>query len=173
MGHLAVKRYARLLAALATALAAAQPASAQSTSSRPLPVFRGLFGPDERESTRPRSLDVDWTVYSAQDDNTFLATDADVLDSPLQAGRVYTGATISAVYHRRPKRNVLTISGSSAARYYADLHEVVTTRYSGGLTLDSLIAKNWRLQLAESASFSRSTGRTGSDWLAQSRAVSE
>jgi hypothetical protein len=49
---------------------------------------------------------------------------------------------------------VLTVSGSSAARYYADLREVVTTRYSGGLTLDSLLARAWRLQLAESASFS-------------------
>src|SRR6059058_6716464 len=101
-----------LLGLLAIAVVAPRAASAQPTSSRPLPVFRGLFGPDERESTRPSSLDLNWTVYSAQDDNTFLATDADVLDAPLQANRIYTGATVSAVYHRRPKRNVLSISGS-------------------------------------------------------------
>jgi hypothetical protein len=154
MGQRAVTPSVRLLAALATALVAATPVSAQSTSARPLPVFRGLFGPDERESTRPNSLDLDWTVYSAQDDNTFLATDADVLDAPLQANRVYTGATVSAVYRRRPKHNVLSISGSSAGRYYPDLRQIVTTRYSGAMTLDSLLAKNWRLQLAESASFS-------------------
>jgi hypothetical protein len=154
MGRCTVRTSVRLLAAFAVALVAATPASAQSTSSRPLPVFRGLFGPDERESTRPTSLDLNWTVYSAQDDNTFLATDADVLDAPLQANRIYTGATVSAVYQRRPKRSTLSISGSSAGRYYPDLREIVTTRYSGGMTLDSLLAKNWRLQLAESASFS-------------------
>ena len=154
MGQRAVKTPVRLLAALAIAVIAAPPASAQSTGSRPLPVFRGLFGPDDRESTRPTSFDLNWTVYSAQDDNTFLATDADVLDAPLQANRIYTGATVSAVYKRRPKRGVFSISGSSAGRYYQDLREIVTTRYSGAMTLDSLLAKNWRLQLAESASFS-------------------
>jgi len=154
MGQRAVKTSVRLLAALAIAVIAAAPASAQSTGSRPLPVFRGLFGPDERESNRPTSLDLNWTVYSAQDDNTFLATDADVLDAPLQANRIYTGATVSAVYRRRPKRSVFSISGASAGRYYQDLREIVTTRYSGAMTLDSLLAKNWRLQLAESASFS-------------------
>jgi hypothetical protein len=151
-----VRTSARLLCVLAMLAFAplARPASAQSTSSRPLPVFRGLFGPDDRESNRPRSLDVNWNVYTAQDDNTFLATDADVLDTPLQANRVYTGATIGAVYHRRPKRHALTLSGASAGRYYADLRQIVTTRYSGGMTLDSLLAKDWRLQLAETASFS-------------------
>jgi len=109
MGQRAVKTSVRLLAALAIAVIAAAPASAQSTGSRPLPVFRGLFGPDERESNRPTSLDLNWTVYSAQDDNTFLATDADVLDAPLQANRIYTGATVSAVYRRRPKRSVFSI----------------------------------------------------------------
>jgi hypothetical protein len=146
----------RLVSLVAIALSIARPALAQSGSgsARPLPVFRGLFGPDERESTRPRSLDVNWNVYSAQDDNTFLATDADVLDTPLQSNRIYTGATIGATYKRRPKRNVLTLSGSAAGRYYADLREVVTTRYGGGMSLDSSLARDWRLQLAESASFS-------------------
>ena len=111
MGQRAVKTSVCLLAAVAIALVAAPPAAAQSTASRPLPVFRGVFGPDERESTRPSSLDLNWTVYSAQDDNTFMATDADVLDAPLQANRIYTGATVSAVYRRRPKHNVLSISG--------------------------------------------------------------
>ena len=149
-----MKSLARLLSIAAVAAATAQPAAAQSTSSRPLPVFRGLFGPDERESTRPRSLDINWSVYSAQDDNTFLATDADVLDAPLQANRVYSGATISTVYHRRPKRSALTLSGAAAGRYYADLREIVTTRYSGGMTLDAMLARAWRLQLAGSASYS-------------------
>jgi hypothetical protein len=144
----------RLLSLGAIVLSIAQPALAQSGSARPLPVFRGLFGPDERESMRPRSLDIDWNVYSAEDDNTFVATDADVLDTPLQSNRLYTGATIGATYRRRPKRNVVSVSGSAAGRYYADLREVVTTRYGGDVTLDSSLTRDWRLQLAESASFS-------------------
>jgi hypothetical protein len=59
----------RLVSLVAIAPSITQPALAQSGSARPLPVFRGLFGPDERESTRPRSLDLTWNVCSAQDDN--------------------------------------------------------------------------------------------------------
>ncbi|HXI28338.1 MAG TPA: hypothetical protein VNG89_07945 [Vicinamibacterales bacterium] len=149
---------ARLLSpvaiALAIVLSISVTASAQSGSARPLPVFRGLFGPDERESTRPRSLDINWNVYSAQDDNTFLANDTDVLDTPLQANRIYTGATIGMTYKRRPKRNALTLSASGAGRYYADLREIVSTRYSGGMLLDSSLTRDWKLQLAESLSYS-------------------
>jgi hypothetical protein len=138
---------------LLLALAAARPASAQTTA-RPLPVYHSLFGPDEKALTRPQTLDVDWSVYSAADDNSFLATDADILDAALQYGRWYSGATIAVQYVRRPPHQVLTLNAISSGRYYPDLRQIVTTHYGGGLSLDSSPAIDWRVQMAGSASFS-------------------
>ena len=135
------------------ALAAGRSATAQSTS-RPLPVFHSLFGPVESEQTRPRQLDVNWSLYNAEDDNSFLATDADILDAALQSRRWYSGAAISLQYVRRPPRHVVTLSAVSSGRYYPDLRRIVTTRYGGGMTLDALPAKDWRVQVSNSAGFS-------------------
>ena len=143
----------RIATILLLALAAGRSASAQSTVRR-LPVFHSLFGPADSEQTRPRQLDVNWSLYSADDDNSFLATDADIFDAALQARRWYSGATISVQYVRRPPHRLLTFNATSAGRYYPDLRRIVTTRYGGGLTLDSSFAKGWRVQMSESASFS-------------------
>ena len=104
--------------------------------------------------TRPRTLDVNWSVYSAADDNSFLANDSDILDSGLQTGRWYQGATIAMQYVRRPPRQILTFNAVASGRYYTDLRQIVTTRYGGGMTLDSSLSQTWRLQTSNSASFS-------------------
>lgn len=135
------------------ALLVGRSASAQSSSGG-LPVFHGLFGPVASEQRRPRQLDLNWSLYSADDDNTFLATDADILDAALQSRRWYSGAAIALRYVRRPPRHVLTLDATSSARYYPDLRRVVTTRYGGGMTLDSTPARDWRVQMSNSASFS-------------------
>jgi len=144
----------RLLLILLLGLAAARSASAQSTSTHRLPLFHSLFGPTDNEQNRPRQLDLNWSLYTAGDDNSFLSTDADILDAALQSKRVYSGLTISAQYVRRPPRRVLTFNTAAAGRYYSDLRRVVTTRYGGGMTLDALVARDWRLQLSNTASFS-------------------
>lgn len=144
----------RVISLIVLALQPAQQAAAQSTSSRPLPVFHGLFGPTEDEQTRPRKLDVNWSLYEAQDDNAFLATGTDILDSSLQPRRLYSGATISMLYTRRPPHRILTFSATSAGRYYSDLRRIVTTRYGGGMALDSTLTPSWRMQLSTDASFS-------------------
>jgi hypothetical protein len=142
----------RLTAAVALAGVAARPAAAQTT--RPLPVYHGVFGPDEHDDRRPSSFDVNWALYSADDDNSLVGADAGQSGRP-QSGGIYSGATMSATYRRQAEnRGSLTISGGTAARYYGDLGQVVTTRYSGGLGLDSLVSRSWRLQLSESASYS-------------------
>jgi hypothetical protein len=144
----------RAVSLIVLASSAARPASAQPMSSRPLPVFRGLFGPTVAEQTRPRSLDVNWSLYEAGDDNSFLTTDADILDATLQARQMYSGATISMLYTRRPPHRTLTLSATGAGRYYANLREIVTTRYGGGMTFDTLLTRDWRIQTSNSASFS-------------------
>src|SRR4051794_4324541 len=143
----------RIAAFLMLALALVPPASAQSGPRR-LPLYGSLFGPDEKERLRPRRLDVNWSVYSADDDNSFLANDADILDSGLQTQRSYQGATIALQYVRRPPRRILTLNAISSGRYYPDLRQIVTTRYGGGMTLDSSLSPTWRLQSSNSASFS-------------------
>jgi hypothetical protein len=117
-------------------------------------TFHGLFGPTPNEPLRPQQLDVNWSLYAAQDDNSFLANDADVLDSALQADRVYSGANIALAYTRRPPHKVLTVTASSAARYYPDLHRVVSTRYSGGVAYEVMPAERWQIQTAGSVSYS-------------------
>jgi hypothetical protein len=133
-------------------LHAATPASAQSAQGSR--VFRGLFGPTEKEQVRPRQLDVTWSLYNAADDNSFLTTDSDILDQTLQTGRVYSGATISMTYTRRPPRRLMSFSATSAARYYPALHQIVSTRYGGGASLDLLPARDWRVQWSGNASYS-------------------
>jgi hypothetical protein len=134
------------------ALAMARPAAAQSGA--PQKVFHGLFGPAENEQVRPRQLDVIWSLYGAQDDNSFVAGDGDILDAALQASRPYSGAGISLAYTRRPPRKLLTITASSAARYYPDLHRIVSTRYGGTVAYEFLPSQRWRVQTAGTASYS-------------------
>lgn len=147
---LAVAR--RLVGALLLVLLSARVGSAQS--SRKPRAFPALFGPTESELTRPIRLDVTCSVYDAADDNSFLTNDTDVLDPTLQSNRWYTGANIALAYTRKPHRNAVSLNLASSGRYYADLHQVVTTRHSGAIGLDLYPAKDWRLQLSDSASYS-------------------
>lgn len=149
----AVSKSVRIISVLALVAPAAREGYAQSTS-RPPQQFHGLFGPVEAELTRPRRLDATFSLYDAQDDNTFLATDTDILDEALQANRWYSGATGSVTYVRRPPHSLLTVSGASAARYYPDLGRVVSMRHSGGVALDMYPVRDWRLQISNNASFS-------------------
>jgi hypothetical protein len=116
--------------------------------------FHGLFGPTPNEQLRPQQLDLNWSLYAAQDDNSFLSNDADVLDSALQVDRVYSGANIALAYTRRPPRKVFGVTASSAARYYPDLHQIVSTRYSGGVAYEAMPAERWQIQTAGSVSYS-------------------
>src|SRR3954454_5254761 len=102
------------------ALALGRPSSAQSGPRR-LPLYGSLFGPDEKERLRPRRLDVNWSVYSADDDNSFLANDSDILDSTLEAGHCSRGGTIAMQSVRRPPRQILTFNAIASSRYYTDL----------------------------------------------------
>ena len=147
---MALARALRIGWLAAVVLSSARVGASQS-SARP---FHGLFGPTANEQLRPQQLDVNWSLYAAQDDNSFLSNDTDVLDGALQADRVYSGAAIALAYTRRPPRKVLTVTASSAARYYPDLHQVVSTRYSGGVTYEVMPAERWQIQTAGSVSYS-------------------
>ena len=134
----------------AAVLSAARVGAAQGVD-RP---FHGLFGPAPNEQLRPQQLEVNWSLYGAQDDNSFLSNDTDVLDAALQTDRVYTGAAIALAYTRRPPHQVFTVNASSAARYYPDLHQIVSTRYSGGVTYEAMPAERWQIQTAGTVSYS-------------------
>ena len=122
--------------ALLLVLLSARGASAQQTTARKPRPFPALFGPTEAELNRPRRLYLSCSIYDAVDDNSFLSNDTDVLDPTLQANRWYTGANVSLAYTSKPRRNLISLNLSSSARYYSDLHEVVTTRHSGAFSID-------------------------------------
>jgi hypothetical protein len=149
----AVLKSVRIISILALVLPVARQSSAQSASQRSR-LFQGLFGPSETEQQRPRRLDVNWALYNAVDDNSFLATGNDIVDSALQARQWYTGATVSMLYTRRPPRSALTVSASSAARYYPEVHRVVSMRHDAGMSLDTQPARDWRILLSDSVSYS-------------------
>src|SRR5438105_3178245 len=106
----AVTKSVRAICMLALVALIAREGRAQS-GSRPPRQFRPLFGPSVAEQTRPQQLDATFSLYDAQDDNSFLATDSDILDEALQTGRSYTGAAGTLTYVRRPKRSLLTVTG--------------------------------------------------------------
>jgi hypothetical protein len=151
--NIVVAKSLRTLSILAVILPIYGLGYAQSDA-QPRPEFRGLFGPEQSAQTRPHRLDLAFSVYDAQDDNTFLATDTDVLDPALQAGQWYSGATAALAYGRRARRSQLTLGAASAARYYPGLHRVVSMRHSGNLGFDTTPFRDWRLQLASTASYS-------------------
>ena len=136
-----------LLATLSARIGSAQSAR------KPRP-FPALFGPTETELNRLRRLDLTCSIYDAADDNSFLSSDSDVLDPALQSNRWYTGANISLAYTNKPRRNHVSLNLSSAARYYPDLHEVVTTRHGGAFSVDLQPALDWRVQASSTASYS-------------------
>jgi len=140
--------------ALLLVLLSARGSSAQQTTARKPRPFPALFGPTEAELNRPRRLYLSCSIYDAVDDNSFLSNDTDVLDPTLQANRWYTGANVSLAYTSKPRRNLISLNLSSSARYYSDLHEVVTTRHSGAFSIDLQPALDWRLQLSSTASYS-------------------
>jgi hypothetical protein len=146
---------ARVLAGALLVLQSASGVSAQETTTTRKPrAFPALFGPTEAELNRPRRLYLSCSIYDAADDNTFLSNDTDVLDPTLQSNRWYTGANVSLAYTSKPRRNLFSLNLSSSARYYSDLHEVVTTRHSGAFSLDLQPAFDWRVQLSSTASYS-------------------
>lgn len=149
---MALGQAVRITSVIALVLSIARVGYGQSTGSvRP---FHGLFGPTQNEQTRPRQLDLNWSLYAAQDDNSFLSNDTDILDATLQANRMYSGANISLAYTRRPPRKVLALSAASAARYYPDLHRLVSTRYSGGAMFEVIPADRWQVQTTGTVSYS-------------------
>lgn len=146
---------ARLFAgALLLALLSARGSAAQEATSRKPRPFPALFGPTESELNRPRRLYLSCSIYDAADDNTFLSNDTDVLDPTLQSNRWYSGMNVSLAYTSKPRRNQFSLNLSSAARYYSDLHEVVTTRHNGAFAFDLQPALDWRVQLSGTASYS-------------------
>jgi hypothetical protein len=150
---MALRQAVRITLAAVFVLSVARAGHGQQQTERVKP-FHGLFGPTVMEQTRPRQLDLNWSLYGAQDDNSFLSNDTDILDATLQANRMYSGASIALAYTRRPPRKVLTLTAASAARYYPDLHQLVSTRYSGGVSFEVVPADRWQIQTTGSASYS-------------------
>jgi hypothetical protein len=139
----------RIASAVALVLSFARVGSGQSTDT-PQPSH-GLFGPTKSEQRSPRQLDLNWSLYGAQDDNTAEILD---LDSPLPANRMYSGANLSLAYTRRPPHKTLTLGAASATRYYPDLHRLISTRYSGSATFTVIPSEFWQVQTAGTVSYS-------------------
>ena len=116
-------------------------------------IFRGLFGPTESEQQLNRRLFLSLSVYGATDDNTAFATGGDISDEGLQRGRVFQGAQAQLSYKRQRPRSLLTLSGSSGLRYYADLHDVTTTQHGGTIGAELISSPRFRVQLAGSARY--------------------
>ncbi|MEO8256557.1 MAG: hypothetical protein ABI868_04345 [Acidobacteriota bacterium] len=145
----------RLIAVVAAVLLTSSVGGAQSAGDLPTRrEFRGLFGPTAARQERPRRLDLMFSVYDAQDDDSYLATETDVLGPTLQAGEWYSGATAALTYGQRRRHSQLTLNAASAARYYPGLQRLMGMRHSGGVDLDVYTARDWRVQAAGTAIFS-------------------
>jgi hypothetical protein len=131
--------------ALVVVLLAAGTGSAQTRAPR---LFDGMFGPTPAELKRPVRMDLTCSIYDAPDDNTVLTTDSDL------SNHWYTGATATLAASRRLPHSQLTFNLASAGRFYPDLHQLVTMRHAGTVSFDTSPAKDWRVQMAGTTSFS-------------------
>jgi hypothetical protein len=149
---MAMGQIVRIASMAALVLTVARVGHGQTTTTgRP---FQALFGPTPSEQTRPRQLDLNWSLYGAQDDNSFLSSDGDILDTALQNDQMYTGGSLSLTYTRRSFHKALSLNSASAARFYPDLHRMITTRSSGSVAFDVVPAERWTVQTAGSVSYS-------------------
>jgi hypothetical protein len=134
-------------------LGSAAPAQAQGGRPPTLHIFRGLFGPTESEQQLNRRLFLSMSIYGSTDDNTAFATGGEIGDEGLQRGRIYQGAQAQLSFKRQRPRSLLTLSGSSGLRYYADLHDVTTTQHGGTIATELTHSPRFRVQLAGSARY--------------------
>jgi hypothetical protein len=139
-----------------SSIAVAPPASAQSSEPEsPAPrVFRGLFGPAERDERRPPAVTLTLSLYGASDSNSRFATSSEASDETLQAQRVYEGAHAGLAIVRRRPHSTLRIDGASAIRYYSDLHRIATQKHGGSVAFESMLSTRSKIQFAQTASFS-------------------
>ena len=72
---MALRQVVRIASAMACVLSIAQAGSGQSAT-----AFHGLFGPAQSDQSRPNQLDLNWSLYGAQDidDTVLLSLDAAV-----------------------------------------------------------------------------------------------
>lgn len=143
----------RIVSILLLVLPTAWPAFAQARSGTSRP-FRGLFGPREIDERRPQKLDLTLSVYAAFEDNSRFTTESEVFDATLQARRPYQGVQAALSFTRRRPRSLITFNGSSALRYYSDLHRATTAKHGGGIGVEFLRSSRWKFQLSQNAAYS-------------------
>lgn len=143
---------AALISSIGLALAFVRPGYAQETPRAPR-LFQGLFGPTGSDLAQPRRVDLTWSVYDAQDDNTALVANGSAL-SDMLARQWYSGGTASLMYAQHKRQSAFTLKGFSAVRYYPALQQVVTTTFGGGMTFDGRLTRSWRLQMSDDAGYS-------------------
>jgi hypothetical protein len=144
-----LRRAVRIAAAIALMLSTARVGYGQSAATGR--SFHGLFGPAPDDQTRPSQLDLNWSLYGAQDiDDTGLLD----LDRALPASQTYSGANMSLAYTRRALHKTLKLNATSATRYYPDLDRLVSTRYSGDVMFTIVPADRWQVQTSGTVSYS-------------------
>ena len=123
--RMAMRHAVRIMSVMALVLACARAGDAQpERTSR----TRGCSGRARRADPAAAARS-DLVALRRAGRHTFLSDETDILDATLQSNRMYSGAGVSLAYTRRPPHKVLTLTASSAARYYPDLHRLVSTRY--------------------------------------------
>ncbi len=136
--------------AVSPAIAAAQPAQ----SGGGLRPFRGLFGPREADERKPPRLTLAMSAYGGTEDNSRVAPGGDVFDETLQARRPYQGAQATLGYQRARPGSVFRADAASAFRYFPTLHRIGTQKHSGAFSLDLTPSTQWKVQIAQAASYS-------------------
>lgn len=146
---MALRQALRIAAAIALVLCTARVGYGQSAANPR--TFQGLFGPAQNDQSRPSQLDLNWSFYGAQDvDETGLLD----LDTVLPANQLYSGAKMSLAYTRRRLHKTLTVNATSATRYYPDLKQIVSTRYSGDFMFTATPADRWQVQTTGTVNYS-------------------
>jgi hypothetical protein len=132
------------------ALAAARGAEAQPVpSARP---YRGLFGGSEGGPERGQSLDLNWSLLGAYDDNVTADTGSPIEASTQVQGSFGTAAA-SLNYTARGERQQFSAAVRTGGRYYPDLRELSAMDAAASANFTAALARNVTFQASQAIGY--------------------
>jgi hypothetical protein len=141
--------HALLLATILSTTGIGQVHAQDARAERP---FRGLFGGSAGSRDRGQTLDLNWSLLGAYDDNVTADTNSPTDPRFLVKGMYGTVGT-SLAYGARGERVSFTATAGSGGRYYPDLSELSAIDANAAVGLSATLGRSVTLRASQGFSY--------------------
>src|SRR5688572_13513443 len=141
--------HALLLATILSTTGIGQVHAQDARAERP---FRGLFGGSAGSRDRGQTLDLNWSLLGAYDDNVTADTNSPTDPRFLVKGMYGTVGT-SLAYGARGERVSCTATAGSGGRYYPDLSELSAIDANAGVGLAATLGRSVTVRASQGFSY--------------------